>query len=187
MDGKPFSTEFSHTRFLVPNLMNYNGWALFQDSDMMWLSDIKNLFAMADDRYAVMCVKHNHAVPQEYLKMDSRLQTKYFRKNWSSFVLWNCSHRKNKFLTTERVNTMKGSDMHAFSWLSDDEIGGLPFTYNFIPGISNIPTIDGKKDNPECVHYTDGGPWFDNYKDVPYAKEWMREYTAWREETEEAI
>ena len=36
------STAFSFTRFLVPYLMNYEGWAIFIDCDMLCVEDISN-------------------------------------------------------------------------------------------------------------------------------------------------
>lgn len=174
LDGKKFSTEFSHTRFLVPDLMNYKGWALFMDADMIFLSDIQKLFDLCNDRYAVMCVKHNH-IPVDGQKMDGREQLRYFRKNWSSFVLWNCGHPCNKAITKERVNFMSGRDLHSFSWLDDEFIGSLPFTYNFISGVS--PAMPGDSGGrPDVIHFTEGGPWFDECKDVPYAGMWIEEY-----------
>lgn len=185
IDSKPFSTEFSHTRFLVPALNNYQGWALFADSDMICLSDIKDLFALRDDKYAVMCVKHQHHPHQNAMKMDGRAQLQYYRKNWSSFILWNCGHTANKRLTAEKVNFMLGSDLHAFTWLDDDMIGTIPFRYNYISGISPAMPMDGKKPQiPYVIHFTDGGPWFDNCKDVPYADIWMREYEAWHRDAD---
>lgn len=174
IDNKPFSTEFSHTRFLVPALMKYRGWALFMDSDMIFLSDVKKLFDMVDDKYAVMCVKHRHK-PASHTKMDGRQQLSYYRKNWSSFVLFNCGHVANRDLTVEKVNFMKGSDLHAFSWLKDSEIGEIPYTYNFIPGVSpKLPTDRGGM--PDVIHYTEGGPWFPECQEVPYAGTWVEEY-----------
>ncbi len=38
------STDFSLTRFLVPALMNYQGWAVFCDCDFLWTDDIQKLF-----------------------------------------------------------------------------------------------------------------------------------------------
>lgn len=182
MDGRPFSTEFSHTRFLVPVLMNYKGWALFLDSDEIFLTDPAKLFALVDDKYAVMCVKHTHIVDGNTTKMDDRAQLRYHRKNWSSFVLWNCGHAANKDLTPERVNFMKGSDLHAFSWLSDSLIGSLPFTYNFIPNVS--PALSSRVGyRPDVLHYTEGGPWFDNCRDVPYAQFWTDEYEDWQKKS----
>lgn len=170
IDGKTFTTEFSHTRFLVPSLMNYQGWALFMDCDMIFTSDIKRLFALADETKAVMVVKHNHIVQKDTTKMDDRSQLAYNRKNWSSFVLWNCGHPLNRKLTADKVNTMKGIDMHTFSWLPDSAIGELPYSYNFISGVS--PKVDAF----DVLHYTEGGPWFSECKEVPYADLWMEEY-----------
>lgn len=149
------------------------------DPDMIFMSDVSKLFALCDDRYAVMCVKHQH-VPLKGEKMDGRQQLKYHYKNWSSFVLWNCGHEANKILTAEKVSFMKGYDLHSFSWLPRELIGELPFTYNFIAGVSpKLPLERGGM--PDVIHYTDGGPWFDECKDVPYAGKWVEEYESWQE------
>lgn len=175
IDNKKFSTEFSHTRFLIPKLMNYQGWALFMDSDMIFLSDIKSLFSLCDDRFAVMCVKHTHVPDFNAQKMDGREQLRYHRKNWSSFVLWNCGHEANAELNEERVNFMKGTQLHSFSWLPDELIGGLPYSYNYISGVSpKLPPERGHR--PDVIHYTEGGPWFEECKQVPYAQMWIDEY-----------
>ena len=58
------STEFTFTRFLIPELTNFKGWALFMDCDMILTTDIKELFDQADDRYAVMCVQHDPRHPR---------------------------------------------------------------------------------------------------------------------------
>ncbi len=177
-DLKPFSTEFSHTRFLVPHLNDYKGWALFMDCDMIFTTNPKKLFDLVDNRYACMVVKHNQK-PIETVKMDDEPQGKYYRKNWSSFVLWNCAHPKNKFLTVDKVNRMNGSDLHAFTWLDDNDIGSLPSTYNWIEGLSpNISAYQGAR--PDVIHYTLGGPWFPEYQDVAYAELWTEEYEYWQ-------
>src|SRR3546814_7786396 len=49
-DHKPFSTEFSFTRFLVPPLAQYSGFAVFSDCDFLWLSDASKLWTLRDDR-----------------------------------------------------------------------------------------------------------------------------------------
>lgn len=172
IDGKPFSTEFSHTRFLVPALNGYKGWALFMDCDMVFDSNIRDLFALCDERYAVMCVKHHHK-PPEGLKMDGVPQTQYYRKNWSSFMLFNCGHHANRALTPEIVSTKSGSWLHSFSWLEDVHIGDLPKEYNWIQSVSpaNI--------KPKVIHYTEGGAWFDGYKDVVHADIWWKYYQRW--------
>lgn len=183
-DGRPFSTEFSHTRFLIPVLCNYKGWALFFDADMIFLNDVKKLFDLCDDRYAVMCVKHKHQVRENSIKMDHRLQQNYYRKNWSSFVMWNCEHPSNKYIKPEYVNHAAGSYMHAFEWLKDEEIGELPFSYNYISGVSPPMPIGNKGQPllPNVIHYTEGGPWFENidHGTIKYGEYWNYEYEDWQ-------
>jgi hypothetical protein len=168
IDGRPFSTEFSFSRFLVPHLMGYKGWALFVDCDFLFLSSLKELEQYMDSEKAIVCVHHDYQ-PKDGLKMDGVLQQKYFRKNWSSFVLWNCSHPANKTLTPEIVNSQTGSWLHKFGWLEDHMIGSLPEEWNWLEGHSNKSII------PKAIHYTRGGPWFENYKNVEYADLWLKE------------
>lgn len=168
----PCSTQFAISRFLTPILAR-EGWALFIDCDMMARTDINDLFAMADPSYAVMCVKHPNYLPPETVKMDGQLQTLYRRKNWSSAVLYNCAHPSNAALTVNLINTVPGRDLHAFSWLKDEEIGELPMSWNWLPGVSD-PEI-----YPDLVHWTAGGPWFEGYEHVPYADEWREVRREW--------
>jgi lipopolysaccharide biosynthesis glycosyltransferase len=163
----PMSTEFAISRFLVPHL-SQTPWAVFCDCDFLWLDDIAKLFALADNKYAVMCVQHNH-VPTEKQKMDGQAQVLYARKNWSSLMLWNCQHPSNKALTLEVINKVPGRDLHRFFWLKDEEIGALPYGWNWLEGHSD-PKI-----KPHAVHYTRGGPWFDHMKTCDYAAEWLAE------------
>lgn len=160
----PMATEFAISRFCVPFLQS-KGWALFADCDILCLTDIRELFELADDRYAVMVVKHNHQ-PTEATKMDGQLQSKYSRKNWSSVCLWNCGHEANKRLTLEALNTWPGRDLHAFKWLEDSEIGELPAAWNHLVGVS-APT------EPKILHYTLGTP--DMCPNSPYADVWRKE------------
>lgn len=158
------STEFTFTRFLVPYLNDYNGWALFTDCDVLALDDMNKLFELADDKYAVMCVKHDYT-PSETMKMDGQQQTIYPRKNWSSVVLWNCAHPSNSVVTPELVNTESGMYMHRFMWLKDEEIGEIPYQWNYLVGWY-------QSKDPKLVHYTEGGPWFEEYRSCEYSKEW---------------
>jgi lipopolysaccharide biosynthesis glycosyltransferase len=163
------STEFTFTRFLIPELTNFNGWALFCDSDIIFLEDVKELFDNADDRYAVMCVKHDYA-PKEGIKMDGQTQTVYPRKNWSSVMLFNCGHPSNTVLNMDLVNEpeINGAYLHRFSWLKDEEIGELSHKWNYLVG----HYTDG---NPKALHYTEGGPWFENYRNCEFHEEWKQE------------
>lgn len=162
------STEFTFTRFLVPRLTDYKGWAIFCDCDFLWLGDVKDLIQQADDRYAVMLVKHDYR-PQNTMKMDGKRQEYYPRKNWSSMVLFNCEHPKNKWLTPFHINGATGQELHRFSWLDDDDIGSISPEWNWLVGWYHQP-YDGV---PKALHYTEGGPWFENYKDCEYADVWL--------------
>ena len=77
------STEFTFSRFFVPMLTGYKGWALFIDCDFLCTTDISELFKQANDNYAVMVAKHDYT-PKEGTKMDGKQQLQYPRKNWSS-------------------------------------------------------------------------------------------------------
>lgn len=160
----PMATEFSNSRFLAPILAK-QGWALFMDCDMLVRADVADLFALADERYAVMCVKHVH-VPDNTRKMDNQMQTLYARKNWSSLMMFQCEHPANAKLTVEMINTVPGRDLHRFCWLDDDQIGSLDPAWNWLAGHSD-PAID-----PKIVHFTNGTPDMRGHEKQPYAAEW---------------
>jgi len=164
------STEFTFTRFLVPELANFEGWAVFMDCDMILTTDIKELFDQADDKYAVMCVQHDYT-PKEGMKMDGQKQTIYPRKNWSSVVLFNCGHPSNARLTQDMVNDpeLNGAYFHRFSWLKDEEIGELDHTWNYLVGVYD------DVETPKLIHYTEGGPWFENYRECEFHELWKNE------------
>ena len=166
------STEFTFTRFLIPELCNFNGWALFMDCDMILKTDIKQLFDQADDKYAVMCVQHDYS-PSATIKMDGQAQTIYPRKNWSSVMLFNCGHKSNAKLTQNLINDPKitGAYLHRFSWLKDKEVGELSPEWNWLVGHYKEP----KDGTPKLIHYTEGGPWFENYRNCEYHQDWKTE------------
>jgi lipopolysaccharide biosynthesis glycosyltransferase len=165
------ATEFTFTRFLIPELNNFDGWALFIDCDFVFLDDVKNIFDQVDNRFAVMCAQHDYT-PKEGVKMDGQQQTIYPRKNWSSMMLINCGHPSNRKVTKEFVNDphKTGAFLHRFSWLKDEEIGQLSHEYNWLVGWYTEPE-DG---SPKALHYTEGGPWFPEYEDSQYANEWYK-------------
>jgi len=161
------STDFSFSRFLTPHLSGFEGWSLFMDCDMLVLDDIAKLWALRDDRYAVMCVKHNH-VPNETIKFLNAPQTAYQKKNWSSVMLFN--NEKCRALTPDYVNTASGLELHQFKWLeSDDLIGEIPHQWNHLVG------YDPERSAMSNVHYTIGGPYFNEFTSCEYAQEWFAE------------
>lgn len=161
------STEFSISRFLVPYLCNYEGWSIFMDCDMLVLDDINKLWALRDENYSVMVVKHDYT-PKTSKKALGLTQTKYDKKNWSSMMLIN--NAKCKALTPEYVNTASALDLHQFKWLEDDsQIGELEQTWNFLVGEYE------KGVTPAIAHYTIAGPYFREFRDIDYSPEWFIE------------
>jgi lipopolysaccharide biosynthesis glycosyltransferase len=161
------STDFSFTRFLTPYLSGYSGWSVFMDCDMLVLDDIAKLRALRNERYAVQVVKHHH-VPKEEIKFLGAKQTKYEKKNWSSVMLFN--NAKCRALTPEYVNTATGLELHQFKWLgNDDLIGEIPHRWNHLVG------YDAPNPDVSLVHYTIGGPYFEEYKNCEHAEAWRGE------------
>lgn len=168
----PMATEFAISRFLTPFLANWRGWALFVDCDVLALTDICQLFALLDNRYALMCVQPEFT-PKQRRKMDGQVQSAYPRKLWSSVMAFNCEHPANSALTLEAINTLPGRDLHRFCWLPDSAIGALPPEWNWMEGITR-PQI-----SPSLVHFTAGGPWLPEYANAEFATEWRRERALW--------
>jgi len=126
------SNHFIYSRFLIPHLMNYKGWALFLDGDMILRDDITELWNMRDESKAVMVVKHDYKtrMTEKYLGAKNE---NYPRKNWSSVILWNCGHEANRGVTPEFVQNSTGAQVHRFTWLDDSLIGELPIVWNWLP------------------------------------------------------
>lgn len=162
------SNQFIYSRFLLPHLMGYQGWAIFMDGDMLLRADIAELWAMRDDSKAVMCVHHDYKTRATSKYLGSQ-NADYPRKNWSSVVLWNCAHPANRMVTPQFVEQSSGAQLHRFTWLADTLIGALPKAWNWLP--------DELGPNPDAklLHWTLGTPCFHEYADAPMASEWHRE------------
>ena len=164
------STEFTYSRFLTPKLAGYRGWALFCDCDFLFLSDIAGLAAYAKGEKAVHCVQHDYR-PSETTKMDGAVQSVYPRKNWSSLMLFNCEHPSVRGLTPEIVNSESGAYLHRMQWVKDGDIGALPVEWNWLEGWNTKPASG----TPNAVHFTRGGPWFEQWQNVDYGELWLAE------------
>lgn len=150
LSNAPASTEFALSRFLVP-ILAQTGWALFCDSDVVFLGDLAELRGLADPRFAVQVVKHP-AQNDPSMKMDGQVNLLYSRKNWSSVMLFNCDHPANKRLSLYDVQERPGRDLHSFFWLADSEIGELPGEWNWLVGLQDKPPA------PRIAHFTLGTP-----------------------------
>ena len=164
------STPFTYTRFLVPWLEDYQGIALFMDSDILALGDICELFHEPLDGLALRVRQHEYN-PTATVKMGGKVQTTYPRKNWSSLMLMN--NERLTAWTKEAVETQTGAWLHRFEAISDDEVGDLSSEWNV------LDHIDGPC---KLLHYTSGGPWLAGCEDADHADLWH----ACREEYEAA-
>lgn len=161
------STEFTYSRFLTPHLAGFSGWALFCDCDFLFFGDVAELAEFANPNHAVACVQHDYT-PKNTTKMDGQAQTVYPRKNWSSFMLFNCDHPSTRQLDVACINRESGAYLHRMQWAEDSQIGSIPVDWNWLEGWNEQPA----EGTPNAVHYTNGGPWFEDWQDVAYANEW---------------
>lgn len=160
----PQSTSFAIARFFTP-MLAHSGWCLFVDCDVLFMRSAAELARLADPRYAVMVVKHNVG-DVGGTKMDNQRQTAYPRKLWSSVMLWNVDHPANRRLNVQMLNQWPGRDLHAFGWLSGDEIGELPMEWNWLVGMQEKPA------QPAIAHYTLGTP--ELLVECPHADLWEK-------------
>jgi len=162
------SNQFIYSRFLVPHLMEYKGWAIFMDGDMLVRDDIEKLWALRDDSKAVMVVKHDYKTKMTEKYLGAKNEN-YPRKNWSSVILWNCEHAANKVVTPEFIETATGAQLHRFTWLADELVGELPNVWNW------LPDEFGVNQDAKLLHYTLGTPSFHDFATTPMGDEWHRE------------
>lgn len=165
------ATEFSLTRFLTPYLAGDSGYAIFVDCDFLFLTDIRGVIEEIDSTKAISVVKHDYR-PTELKKMDGCPQHLYPRKNWSSFMVFNCRHPAIRALTPEVVNTAEPGYLHRLQWLNDSEIGELDKGWNYLEGWYESEYI-----NLRAIHYTLGGPWFEQKNDCDFSELWLEEHS----------
>jgi lipopolysaccharide biosynthesis glycosyltransferase len=162
------SNDFTYLRFLVPYLSKFEGHAIFIDGDMIIKDDISKLWNLKNNETAVQVVKHNYLtkMTKKYLGLKNE---NYPRKNWSSVIIWNCNHPKNRMLTPAFVEQSTGEQLHRFSWIEDDNIGELPIEWNW------LPDEFGENQDAKLLHYTLGTPCFTKFVNTTMAEDWHRE------------
>ena len=163
------SNAFIYSRFLVPYLCDYQGYALFVDGDMIVRTDIAEILSYINPALAVSVVKHDYTTkhPVKYLGAKNE---DYPRKNWSSVMLFNCGAWRNKDLTPEYIMKATGKELHRFEWLTDKLIGELPRHWNWLADEYEY------NEYAKIVHYTLGTPCFKDYQTKAYADEWFGSY-----------
>ena len=164
---KDGSNDFIYSRFLVPYLMNYSGWAIYADGDMVCLEDIEKLWDQRDKKFAVQVVKHDYKTKIKN-KYWGNKNVDYPRKNWSSLILWNCEHPSHEILTPNFIQEQTGAFLHRFSWIKDNEIGELSKEWNW------LAMEYEEKQDINLIHYTIGTPCFEEYENTSFSSYWKK-------------
>jgi hypothetical protein len=163
---------FIYLRFLIPYLMNYEGWAIFCDgADMVMDADIAELAKLYDPYKAVQVVKHDYKTqhPRKYVgtQMEAA-NADYPKKNWSSVMLINCGHYAWRGMTPDKVASLPGSYLHRFEFIEDRFIGSLPEVWNW------LADEYGQHGAAKLYHWTAGIPGFAHYKNAAHADLWFK-------------
>lgn len=166
------TNAFIYSRFLIPYLMGYRGFAIFVDgADMIVKDDIAKLWAMRDCFKAVQVVKHNYKTkhPRKYIgtKMESD-NADYPCKNWSSVMIINCAHFAWRNITPQAVESMPGSYLHRFEFIEPRFVGELPIDWNW------LSDEYGENKEAKLLHWTAGIPAWSAYENAPMADDWRK-------------
>lgn len=160
-DGQQDGTNrFIYSRFLVPALQMFEGWAIFVDGDMTVTEDISKLWDLRNFNKAVMVVKHDYKTRHKRKLIGTPIEANnedYPKKNWSSVILWNCGHPKNRILSKDFVAEAGGKTLHRFEWLNEEDVGEIPGKWNHLVG-------EQEDEDAYLYHYTLGSPGFTNYE-----------------------
>lgn len=139
-------TPFTYARFMVPFLQDYQGWALFLDSDIVVRTDIDELFLKADNDKKMI-------IPEASQKFER-----------AAVMLMNCSRLRE--LTAEFVS--ESNQLHTLSFMKPEDIGWVDKSWNHCVGY-DVPNADAK-----LVHFTQGIPAHPELRECEFAGEWLR-------------
>jgi hypothetical protein len=165
------TNAFTYSRFLIPYLENFEGWAIFADgADMLCLADIAELAKLYDPSKAVQVVKHEYRTSNARKYIGTAMEADnadYSRKNWSSLMLINCAHYAWRQMRPDAVAELPGSYLHRFGFIEDRYIGSLPGEWNHLVGEYAVDP------DAKMLHFTLGIPAMKHYKHCEGAPEWF--------------
>ena len=146
-------------------ICHYEGIAMFCDNDFIFRDDVAKVFDYLKEDDLVACVKHKYYDIQT-TKMNGVVNKMYPRKNWSSLMVFNNDKLKD-ILTKEYLDNASAADLHQLAW-AENKISEIDRTWNHLVGEQPY----SKKNPAKGIHFTNGGPWFEEYKDCEFADEW---------------
>lgn len=162
--NRPGSNAFTFSRYLVPWLCDYRGWALFVDGDMIVTTDIAQLWRQREEHAintAMVVEKHDYRTRHAKKYIGSTLECAnedYPKKNQSSVILWNCGHFAHRALTPALIENAPPAYLHRFEWLKSEHIGQLAPGWNHLIG-------EDAPGSAHLHHYTLGVPGIKHYAD----------------------
>lgn len=142
-------TEFTYSRFLIPWLCDYRGWALFVDADVIARADVHELMDLADPSAAVSVVKG----PQRF--------------EWPSVMLFRCDNFRCRVLTPDYIDRPANA-LFTLDW-AGDRVGELPREWNHLVGYQPYNA------DVKLIHFTAGIPCWPETVRSDYADLWQEE------------
>lgn len=179
-DEKPFSTTFSHSRFLAFHLareLKCTGPCMFVDCDWLFLSDPGEIMAQqAATPNKIGTVMRERKVAEGGIKMDGMVQQNYPRKLWSALFTFVPSDDLTIAFSPNAVNHLSGRDLHAFQGLRSDDFWGID------PAWHHIPSLDKAEAAIKGIHFSEFSPWLNPDKREESGltfEAWETERAAW--------
>jgi hypothetical protein len=155
-DPDPGGEKQALARYLVPSLNDFDGWAVFVSSDVLFQADIYELWQHRDPQFAVMGVPVMAAD-----EAAGALRT--------SLLMWNCGHPANRCLTPGAVAAQNPESLDRFGWLHRSMIGALPSAWCWREGVSDPEQM------PKAIEFAPYKPWVGEVDLCQYADRWHDE------------
>ena len=160
------STEFTYTRFLVPHLCDYEGKAIFMDCDMLCLGDIAELDEL--DMTELRAPRGPARLPADGDDQDGRQGADGLPAQ--ELVEPDADELRQARAVDQggRRDPDAAPICTASRTSPTSRSASCPKTWN---------TLDWMDEHTKLIHYTSGGPWFEECRDHPYGAVWLE----WRD------
>lgn len=179
-DERPFSTAFSHSRFLafyLARALKCTGPCMFVDCDWLFLDDPSRILREQKDHpKKIGVVAREREIKKHSVKMDGMIQQGYERKLWSAMFTFMPHEHYAELFSLDKVNHSPGRDLHGFLGAPIGAFWGIDPRWHYIPSLDEKPKDTGG------IHFSEFSPWLnpDRRADSPDEFDlWIEEYQAW--------